>query len=290
MILTDEAAFVLLALLAVAVLILAAVAGFGLFLVKRGWRVTGFGLIAAVLAFVFGPNLIDQARNAPVSAAFQTRTNIPDTLDLTGQRVLFIETGGTICAEICRDVLSIGTDVEAYWVGAGGYTPETFTDNPIRDVLDGEAQVVRVHLGPPLENLGNQRYAEVLSEGGAAPYDVVILEDRGGLVAYVAPHLLGAAIPDRVSVQSSILVFTDWPDPFAAPPPEPTYRSVTGRVGARRVLLWPVSNSEITMPPYATIDEGWSAALCPFAGDAAARDAFFYGYLCDADALNTLLD
>lgn len=290
MIITDEFAAILLAILAVSVLILLAIAGTGLFLAARGRWVIGGVLVAAVLGFVFRPNLIDRARNAAVTRPFEARSTIPDTLDLSGQRVLFIETGGTICGEFCGDVVQLGTDIDAHWVGIGGSIPDVFTDNPLRDVMDSAEYVQRIALGPPNDDPLDQRFAEAISGGHMPPYDTVIVFDDSGLVPFIAPHLLGPPVPDRVQVQTSVLVFTDWPDPYAAPPPAPTYRSVLGRVTERRILLWPVAVHDRFIPHFDDVDAQWRAAVCPFAGTPADRDVFTYGYLCDPDSLNALFD
>lgn len=294
MILTDEAALILLAILAVCVLILLVIAGAGLFLLVRGRRVTGVALIASAIGFVFVPNLIDRARNAPIAAAFEARSTLPAALDLTGQRVLFIDASETICDGFCGEVLQIGTDLEAYWVGMGATIPGEFTDNPLRDIIDAPQFVRRVALAPPLEADDTpapaQRFAEPIPGGHAPPYDVVIVVDDSGLLSFVAPDLLGPPIPARVHVQSVILVFTDWRDPFAAPPPEPTYRSVVGILEERLVLLWPVVTRNVLTAEDPDITALWRAALCPFAGPEAARDAFTFGYMCETDSLNSLLE
>ncbi len=290
MVITDEAAFIILALIIVAGLIVLAVVGFGAVLMSRGYRVVGFGIVAIVIGGLMGPALYDRARNIPIRADLEARVLIPNTLYLTGQRVLFIETGSTICGELCRDVLGIGTDLEAYWVGAGGYTPDTFTDNPIGDVLDGAEHVPHVHLGAPQDGLGGQRYAETLSTGHAPPYDIVIVADDSGLIGFIAPELLGGPLPADVRVQHAVLVFTDWPDPFAGPPPAPAFRSVIGRYSQRPFLPLPFATRSESHPDYLGINAAWAGAICAGAGDAEARDAFTYAHLCAPETLNELFN
>lgn len=256
----------------------------------RGYPVVGFGIVAIVIGVLTGPALYDRARNIPIRADLEARVLIPDTLNLTGQRVLFIQTGGTICGDLCRDVVGIGTDLEAYWVGAGGYTPNTLTDNPIGDVLDGAKHVHRMHLGAPADTLSDQRFPETLSTGHAPPYDVVIVAGDSSLISYIAPYLLGDPLPADVTVQHVVLVFIDWPDPFASPPAAPAYRSVIAHYSQRPVVPLPFATRSASHPDFQETDAAWANALCAGAGDAPSRDAFTYARLCAPETLNDLLN
>lgn len=282
MILTDEAAAVIIALIIGAVLVVLAIMGFGAFLASRGNRLLGIGIMLAVVAAVTGPGVMDRVRNVPLRADLEARQSIPETLDLTGRRVLFIETGSTLCGQLCGDAVQVGTQFEAYWVGAGGFIPNTFSDNPLRDVLDGAEHVRQIQLAPPNEDLSDQRFAEPEAAGNAPPYDVVIVVDDSSLIGYVAPHLLGDPLPDGVQVLSTVLVFTDWPDPFAGPPPSPAYRSVIGGMSQRHLLRIPFAGNNATYPPFGETDAAWTRLICASAGPAQDRDAFTYTRLCAA--------
>lgn len=280
MVLTEEAAFAIMVVLAVFVVVLVALAVGGVVFAARGKRVLGAILVAAVAAFVFAPALIDQIRIMPVRADLEARANIPDALDLTGQRVLFITSGSTICDGICGDVLGIGTQLEAYWTGAGGMIEQGPDDHPLLGVLGREQDVVRVALGAPVQDLGGQRYAEQIATGGAPPYDVVIFQDESGLLSFAAPDLLGDPLSDGPNTQFATLVFTDWPDPFAGPPPAPAYRSVSAWIDTRPVLWWPFRQTTESVPSVVELGEAWDRAICAGAGDADARDDVTYGYVC----------
>lgn len=290
MILTDEGALIILSLIVGFLLVLALIFFFGTFLAARGHRIIGLTLVGAVLAFIFGPYAYDRIANSLSARGFEDRTAMPEALDLTGLRVLFIEADSTICAERCESVLQLGIELEAYAVGMGSVIPDTFGENPLADIMDRPDLVRRVVLGPPNENILDQRVPVPVAGTYAPPYDVVIVADRDGLLSHVAPDLLGGPAPDRLTLQDALLIFTDWPDPYAAPPPAPTYRAVEGWMTQRRILFWPLSPDTIYVPSASHLQTLWTAAICPFAGDALARDVYAYGINCDLDSLTALFD
>lgn len=291
MFLSEEGAAILLAFLAVFVVLLLAIAGFGLWLASRGWRITGLGIAAAVLAFAFGPYLIDQARMVPLRADLVERSMIPEALDLRDQRVLFITSGSFHCGVICEDALRLGTEFEAYVLPAAGPAYGDTSTTPLQDLLNRSGDVHRVQLGAPVPALDGFSYAEIQAERGTPPFDVVIFADLAGVLTDVAPHLLGAPLPESITVTSTTLVFTDWPDPFSTPAPEPTYRSVSGRIEWRPIVIWPVSQSDGLFPAADRGQPLWQRALCPFANeDPGARDAFTYAYLCAPETLDEVLN
>lgn len=280
MVLTDDAAFALLIVFGLFLLVLALLGLVGFYLAGRGNHLLGAALTLSVLGFIFGPALVDHIRTMPLRTALEARSTIPESLDLTGQRVLFIETGTSICAEICGDVLRLGTDVEAYWIGAGGQTRAAGADHPLLGILTEAEFVLRVALGDPVDDAGGRRYAEEVSQGAAPPYDVVIVFDDSGQIALHAPHLLGDPLPDGANVQFSTLVFTDWPDPYAGPPPMPAFFSISAWVETRPILWWPFSGTRETYPSLTEATEAWGRALCAGAGDASSRGVATYSELC----------
>ncbi|MBY4892405.1 hypothetical protein KUL25_06480 [Rhodobacteraceae bacterium N5(2021)] len=250
-----------------------------------------------MIAGIAGPGVLDRLRNASLLQELEARNQIPDRLDLTGQRVLFIEGSSIICGEICRDVVSIGTDIDAYWVGMGGYIPDTFTDNPLRDVLDGPQYVRPVRLGASGDgDPTTQRFTEPYGTGQegaghAPPYDTVIIHDDSGRLNFIAPDLLGGQLPDAVNAQFAVLIFTDWPDPFTGPPLQPTYRSVVGHMAQRPLLPIPfVGAGSITHPSLADTYAAWMRAIFPYAVPPETRDPFTCSYRCAPDQLKTPFD
>lgn len=285
MILSDEAALVILALVVLAGVVIVAIIVFGGVLFARGKRVLGLGLIVLVVGALVGPGVSDRLRNLPLHADIDARISFPEALDLRGQRVLFIETGNTICGETCGDILQIGTEVEAHWVGIGTYSPDTPTDEFLGDFGVAPADVLRVVLGQPVADLGDQRYAEPQGQGATADFDVVILHDDQGLLAYYMPHLLGDPLPPRVEVQHAIVVFTDWADPFSTPPPAPTWRLLSARLPQRPFLPLPFANRSVTYPDFAAAPEALFHAVCPFVGPPEMRDDFTYRYRCTPEGI-----
>jgi hypothetical protein len=277
MYISDEFVLILLGLVVIVGLVLLAVIGFGARLIRRGNPILGWLLIGAVIGGVTGPGLSDRLHNIALRADVAARNILPDQLDLTGKRVLFIHMDNDLCEDLCRDLLGIGTDLMAYSARISQY-PDTLSDNPIGDLLRLSGQVNRLYLKPAGED-HEPRFVDVLSPGGAPPFDVVIVE--GFILASVAPALLGDPLPADVNVQYATLVFTDWPDPFAVPPPAPTYRSVYVGFQQRALIPIPIlTNSSTVYPDYADLRSAWARAICGTAGLPENRDEFTYQHLC----------
>lgn len=117
MIISDEAALVILAMFAVVGLVLLAVFVLGVRSFLRGRRVLGVLLMLVPLGLVFGPAAVDGVRNARLRPVIDAANHYPEALDLRGQRVLFVADSSTICDGLCGEMVSYGVPAEVYWVG-----------------------------------------------------------------------------------------------------------------------------------------------------------------------------
>lgn len=288
MVLTDEGALIIIAIVAGLVLCLVALALLGVFLWRRGWRIVGGVLALVGVGALAGPPAINAARGVLLTNLMVARTDMPATLDLSGRRVLFIGNAGTLCDDLCGDAVQLGIDMEASWLGIGGMIDDLPPDHPLLGTMGPPGPGTRVALGDPVADLGGQRFAQALEAPGGPPYDLVILTDTEGLLAFAAPHLLGEPLPEWANPQFATLVFEDWPDPFAAPPPAPRYRTVSAWMRKLPVLFSPFGSGGGDHPSLLGIDAAWDALLCAQAGAPEDRDALTYALLCDVDALGDL--
>lgn len=269
-------------------LILLTALGLGLWLVRRGNRWPGLIVLGLLGAWCIGPPLVDRANAYTERRAIDAVTLVPESLSFEGQTVLVIEAGNTICGDFCGDLVKLGVPGEFYWLGIGNFSGG---EVPNRDfgIIDAGAQILRVRLGDPVENMGDMRFVEPVERAVIPPFDVVIVDDNGYLRSY-APDILG--LPDALVPRTQIarVLIEGWPDPFSGAPPAPTYRTVAPWMDVRAFVYWPLSTNDGAYPPIDAMDRAWNSAICSDAGAPDARDAFTYGYLCDRDSLNSLFE
>lgn len=253
----------------------------GLVKLRRG-RKSGFVIIAVTLAIAFGPIGVQEWRIWRASVDIAARQILPDTLDFTGQRVLFLNTSNAYCYDLCEVVLEIGTGLEAYGAYLRGdddldlEDPDAFTA-----LLGPPSDVRRVGLRQP-SNLDRPPFAGRLDDAEVRTrgFDAVVITDRRGWIADYAPELLGPPLPGILDPRHVTLVFTDWPDPFTTPPPPPTYRSVEGWLSDRLPFPWMIWRRREVPFAAGTADPQWYAALCPSAGAPGARAERTHATMC----------
>ncbi len=269
-----------------AILLLAV--GIGILLLRKGLTAVGWALIAAVIAWSFGPPAYDRLVDWRERQAIDAANALPDTLSFEGQRVLVIEAGNTICAELCGDIVQLGLQGEFYWLGIGHYTGAVDVPNPDFAILNHGDEILRVVLGDPVEDMDGMRFAEPVEGATIPPFDVVLIDDNGYLRSY-APQLL--ALPEELVPRTQVarVLIKNWADPFTDPPPPSTYRSVAPWQDVGDFVFWPISRNDNAHPSLTRMRDGWSELLCAQAGPPEARDAFTYGFLCAPDSLDEVL-
>ncbi|WP_224815129.1 hypothetical protein [Hasllibacter sp. MH4015] len=282
MVLTDEGALIILAILAGIALALAAIVALGVFLARRGYRVVGIVMVGAVAAVFVVPVVLNQLRLAQVRSAIAGATIAPETLSLTGRRVLFIGNAGTLCDEICGMAVALGIEMEADWLPIGGYAEVGPEEHPLLGLVERPGDVRGITLGPP-SGSDNRRYPRQRDAPYGPPYDIVILSDRSGLLTYFAPDYLGVTLPGAANAQIATMMFEDWPDPLAAPPPGdapmPVYRTIAAWVTLIRPWA-PFGANTPFVPGVLATEQPWIDALCAEAGAEEARDAFTFRLRC----------
>ncbi len=283
--LSDGTLLVIVLILGGYVLFLLAIAVVGFRQFVRGRWVLGAALIGAVLAFALVPYGIDTVTKARLTAHLIANTLIPEVLPLESRRVLFISSGGTLCDGLCGDVVGLGVRADVFWVGLGADRAEGPPDNPILGILDPASSLTAIRLSAPDPDLDDQRFPEPAPDVPAnGPFDIVIIDDTRAMIAYDAPSLLGMSLPPYAHPQTVRLVFMDWPDPYAGPPPgPPTFRSITAWLDVRPPALWPFFSDSPAVPRYLETAAQWASAICPLAGLPEARDAATHARLCDPD-------
>lgn len=269
-------------------LILLAVAGLGLWLLRYpAQKSAGIVILVLLAVWSLGPPTYDRVIGFGERRAVDAATLLPEALSFEGQRVLVIEAGNGICSDFCGDLLQLGVPGEFYWIGIGHYTGAEDVPNPDFAILNHGDRILRVVLGPPQPDLDGMRFAEAVEGAVIPPFDMVLIDDNGYLRSY-APQLLG--LPDALLSRTQIarVGLEDWADPFADPPPAPIYRSVAPWQNLRAFVYWPLARNDSSYPPLHLVDAAWNALICAEAGPSEDRDAFTHAFLCDPDRLNTL--
>lgn len=239
MIISDEAAMIILALIALIVICISATFLFGAYLVSRGNYIVGMILAAVAVAIVSGPGAYDRLHNISVRADIDSRISMPDRLELSGKKVLFIETDNDLCSSICEKILEADVDAEFYHISVDMNAWREGSENHLTDVLNGDKKVNRIHMVREASDVYQNRYPDIMSPGGPSEYDLVILIDDTNALSFLAPDLQGGPLPLGVRSVLNILVFTDWSDPFADLPPAPDYRLVIGDFRERELVRIP---------------------------------------------------
>lgn len=269
-------------------LILLAVAGLGVWLLRYpAQKRAGMIILVLLGVWCFGPPLYDRAIAYTERRAIDAANTLPEMLSFEGQTVLVIEAGGTICGDFCGDLVRLGVPGDFYWLGIGNVTGGD-VPNPDFAILQQSSQILRVELGPPLADMGDMRFAEPVDGAPIPPFDVVIIDDNGYLRSY-APHLLG--LPDALVRRTQVarVLIEDWRDPFSEPPPAPTYRTSAPWQDVGAFIYWPLSRNDAASPSIEEVTDAWFKLICDAAGPPDARDAFTYAYRCDPSLLDQIL-
>lgn len=251
--------------------------------------VLGAVLACAGLAMAFGPFVADRINTARVTGAVAATTVLPETLDFTGQRVLFVNTANTSCHYLCRVVIELGVDVEAYGVDLEVPRDDGPEPGPWRfaELAGGPENVSQVVLRDPIHE-GRPYWAGSLPDTQDVPlaladltaFDVVVVNDGGGILQRHLPEMLGDAVPDGMRAGEVNAVYVGWSEPFTTPAPAPTYLSIGGNMVWRPGFPWAIF-PQAPMPYQPGASEAqWHSAVCATAPDPSDRTARAFAVYC----------
>lgn len=286
----DAYAIVYLVLYGGYTLILLGVLWLGVFLLRfPTQKRAGLVILVLLVAWCVVPPLYDRVVAAGERRAIDAATILPDALSFEGQSVLVMEAGGTICGDLCGDLVRLGVPGDFYWLGIGDFSGDSGDrPNPDFEIINAGDQILRVELGPPNAEMSDMRFAEAVEGAEIPPFDVVIIDDNGYLRSY-APQLLD--LPEGLIMRTQIarVMIEDWADPLSDPPPAATYRSVAPWTDVGAFIYWPLNRDDAAYPSINQVDAAWTAPICAQAAAPEDRDAWTYAYLCDPDALGEIL-
>ncbi|MFU8824991.1 hypothetical protein [Yoonia sp.] len=156
MFLSDTDVMIIFGIMVMIVLSIVAVFLLGVFLARRGKYVAGLVFMAVAFFIVLGPGISDRLNNISLRADLDARLLMSEWLDLSGKKVLFIETRDNLCDSFCRRMLKTAVDAEIYHVGIDLNRSQEGSDNPLGAVMYSADKVTRVGLVPYSENSLNE--------------------------------------------------------------------------------------------------------------------------------------
>lgn len=244
--------------------------GLGLWLVGRRRPVIGVAVMVAVLGWCFGPTVAASLRDPGLAALVESWQIAPDPAQLSEGRILVLEFDGVDgvadplepCWQVCSALLQ---DTNLAEVHVLTLPPDALAEGgmPVDlAALAGQGRALRVTRGAPESGMNGVRPLVVAPVDTLPDADLVILEDRHGILvarswATLMPDLarpaeIGAEAgsgpgPGEVAIIDSLHVWSAWPEP--GQDPRPLARRIRASHAVPKPFVWPIGLPDIRYLP-----------------------------------------